>query len=57
MYTAYRARARHSLLSPSGRTQSGGILLRPFLANLPRASLIFLVMLRHVCRERVIRIR
>jgi hypothetical protein len=55
MYTAYPAHAHAiPLLSPNGRTRSGGIRLRPFLANLPRASLILLVVLRHVCREGVI---
>ena len=34
--------------------QSAGILLRPLLANLPRANLILLIVLRDIRGERVI---
>lgn len=56
MYTTLltAARVRLSYQGPVRRVQLGGILLRPFLANLPRPDLILLVVLRDICRERVI---
>jgi hypothetical protein len=57
MYTAYRHMRVISMPGPDDCTQSGGILLRPFLANLPCAGFILLVVLRYVCREWVVRVR
>jgi hypothetical protein len=57
MYTAYPDIMRAiPMLGLDDCAQLGRILLRPFLANLPRASLILLIVLRYVCCEWIVRV-